>query len=366
MEDVTAARPATHTRDARPPASRGPAVAGVELSSGSVHVVIGRKEESRLRIVGRGQSALGDGAVNGGLVSDRAAAAEALRSAFAIAEQATRAERVTVAIDSDDMRTFHALTAFEREDLRSAIGAGEEARAMREAAANAAARASAATEEDAGLRGVATAQLHDDVAALALDGRGLRSLVGHRGRLVEVWTDVTLGSLVVSGAVTATLEAVRRRGTVVSGAYALARLVAGSGLFDAGVVRLGADLTALAVVREGRVVATRVFALGRAALAARAEKADADGQVWADCVVASLRGLDGPPPGRWVFVGVPESLLALPKALGIVVGEIRGDAVDIAPLSVALISRVYGEIGLRSDDLVAAGAAALAAGVYEA
>jgi hypothetical protein len=36
------------------------------------------------------------------------------------------------------------------------------------------------------LRGVPTAQLHEDVAALALDGRGLQSLAGHRGRMVEV------------------------------------------------------------------------------------------------------------------------------------------------------------------------------------
>ena len=363
---MTAARPATHSRDVQSPAPRGPAVAGVEVSSGIVHVVVGRKEGSRLRIIGRGDSALPEGAVSGGLVTDRVAAAEAVRGAFAVAEHAQRADRVVVAVDSDDMRTFHAVTAFEREDLRSAMGASEEARAMREAATNATTRAAAATEEDAGLRGVATAQLHDDVAALALDGRALRSLVGHRGRLVEVWTDVTLGSLVVTGAVTATLEAARRRGTVLSGAYVLGRLVAGSGVSDAGIVRFGADLTAVAVLREGRVAATRVFALGRSALAARADATDADARVWADCVVASLRGLDGPPPGRWLFVGVPESLLALPTALGAVIGDVRGDAIDVAPLSVAVVSRIYGDVGLRTDDLVAAGAAALAAGVYEA
>jgi hypothetical protein len=134
---------------------------------------------------------------------------------------------------------------------------------------------------------------------------------------------------------------------------------------DAGVVRLGTDLTSLAVLREGRVVATRVFALGRAALAARVGKADDDARVWADCVVASLRGLDGPPAGRWIFVGVPSTLLALPSALGHTVGEIRGDPVDIAPLSVGLATRVISDVGLRSDDLVAAGAAAIAAGVYE-
>lgn len=361
---MTATRTAPQPREARPPVPRGPAIAGVEISAGAIRVVVGRREESHLRVTGKGETSLPEGAVSGGLVSDRMAAAEALRAAFALAEHAARAERVSVAIDSDDTRTYHALTTFEREDSRQAVAAGEESRAMREAASVAASRAAAATEEDAALRGVATAQLHDDVAALALDGRGLQSLVGHRGRLVEVWTDVTIAPLVVTGAVTATLETARRRGSVVSGAYALGRLLAASGITDAGVIRLGPDVTSIAVLRDGRVAGTRVFALGRTALSARAAKSKDDAKVWADCVVASLRGLDGPTPGRWIFVGVPEPLLALPQALGEVIGGIRGDDIDIAPLSVALASRIYGS-DLRPDDLVAAGAAAIGAGIYE-
>src|SRR5207248_10461141 len=188
------------------------------------------------------------------------------------------------------------------------LGGGEGSRAIREAAADARARVNAALEEDAALRGVPAAQLEHHVAAVALDGRGLPSLEGHRGRRVEVWTDVTLAPLVVTGAATATLEATRRRGTVVSGAYALGRLLAASGVTDAGIVRLGADVTSLAILREGRVVATRVFALGRTALVPRASRADDDAKVWADCVIASLRGLDGQPPGRWIFVGFPDTL----------------------------------------------------------
>lgn len=340
-------------------------MAGIDLSAGAVRVIVGRREDARLRITGKGESPLAGGAMNGGLVADRVAVADGLREAFAAAEYANRAERVAVALDSDDMRTFHWLTSFEREDSRSAVSAGEAARAIREAGEDARAHASAALEEDAALRGVPATQLEHHVAALALDGRALPSLEGHRGRLVEVWTDVTLAPLVVTGATTASLEAARRRGSAVSGAYALGRLLAASGVTDAGIVRLGADATSIAILREGRVAATRVFALGREALAARAARAAGDASVWADCVIASLRGLDGPPAGRWIFVGVPESLLALPKALGDAVSGIRGDAVDIAPLTVALASRVYGDIALRPDDLVAAGAAALAAGLYE-
>lgn len=340
-------------------------MAGIDLSAGAVHVVVGRREDSRLRVVGRADAPLPEAAVSSGLVADRDEAAEAIRSAFGVAEHAQRAERSVVALDGDDIRTFHSATTFEREDSRSAVAAGEEARAVREAGADAMARASAAIEEDAGLRGVPTTRLHEDVAALALDGRALRSLVGHRGRLVEVWTDVTIAPLMITGAVSATLEAARRRGGVVSAVYALGRLLAASGLTDAGVVRFGAEMTSLAVLREGRVIATRVFALGRSAIASRVGRSDEDARVWADCVVASLRGIDGPPPGRWVFVGVPESLRALPDALGAAVGSVRGDSVDITPLTVGLASRVFSDVPLRTDDLVAAAAVALATGVYE-
>lgn len=340
-------------------------MAGIDLSAGAVRVVVGRREDARLRVTGKGESPLAGGAMNGGLVSDRVAVADGLRDAFAVAEHVQRAERVAVALDSDDMRTFHWLTSFEREDSRSPVSAGEAARAVREAGDDARAHASGALEEDAALRGVPATQLEHHVAALALDGRALPSLEGHRGRLVEVWTDVTLAPLVITGATTASLEAARRRGTAVSGAYALGRLLAASDVTDAGVVRLGTDATSLAILREGRVVATRVFALGREALGARSGHAESDAKVWADCVVASLRGLDGPPAGRWIFVGIPETLLALPHALGDAVSGIRGDSVDITPLSVGMVTRLYGDVALRPDDLVAAGAAALAAGLYE-
>ncbi|HEY6959604.1 MAG TPA: hypothetical protein VI814_12330 [Candidatus Limnocylindria bacterium] len=363
---MTAVRTTPTARDTRPAGPRGQAAAGIDLSAGVVHVVVAAKEGARLRVVGRADAQLAESAVSGGLVADRDVTADALRNALAIAEHAQRAERSVVAIDGDDVRTFHMVTAFEREDSSSAVSTGEESRAIREATADATARAQAAILDDAALRGTPAARLHDDVAALALDGRVLRSLVGHRGRLVEVWTDVTIAPLVITGAATAALEATRRRGGVVSASYALGRLLAESGITDGGVVRLGADATSIVVLRESRVAATRVFALGRTAIAERPERRDDDARVWAECVVASLRGVDGPPPGRWIFVGVPETLRALPAALGKAVSDIRGDDVETTPLTVGMASRVFGDLPLHADDLVAAGAVALATGVYEA
>src|SRR5207237_1340731 len=101
------------------------------------------------------------------------------------------------------------------------------------------------------------------------------------------------------------------RPTAVPGIYALARLVAASGIADVGIVRVGADVTALAIVRERRVVGTRVFGLGRDAFAEREESRDDDALVWAEIVALPLTSENAPPSERWLFAGVPESLLAL-------------------------------------------------------
>ena len=209
----------------------------------------------------------------------------------------------------------------------------------------------------------ATARMTDEVAALVLDGRELDSVEGYHGRALEVHTDVAVAPLVLSGAALATV-AVRRRPTAVPGIYALARLVAASGIADAGIVRVGADVTALAIVRERRVVGTRVFGLGRDAFAAREETRDDDALVWAEIVALPVSSDNAPPPERWLFVGVPEALLALPNALAKIVGDARGRAARIGPLTPSVTSRVFSDVPLNAEDLVAAGAAALASGVY--
>ncbi|MFN2521140.1 MAG: hypothetical protein ABR525_08855 [Candidatus Limnocylindria bacterium] len=340
-------------------------VAGIELAASGVRVVVAQRDEGRVRVVGAAQSPLSAGTIAGGQVADRRATSVAVAGALAAAETAARAERVIVAIDGDDVRTRHGATVFERTDQRAAIAEGEVERALREAKEEMAVAARTAVEGDPSLRGVALVQLRDDVAGLLLDGRRLPSLIGYRGRTVEVRTDVALAPLVQSAAAASTAEGTKRPATVTSGAYALGRLLAESGIVEAGVLRLGADVTAYAIVRDGRVAATRVFALGRDALLARpASSRGRDARVWASCVTSPDPALDGPPPSRWYFVGVPETLRELPGALATAVTAIRGGPVEIAALNPALATRVMGAVPLHADDLVAAGAAALAAGVF--
>jgi hypothetical protein len=351
-------------RDRARETAGGPRVAGVEVAAGIARVVIARAEGGRLRVTGRGESALPSDTVIGGLVVDRPAVSAALATALAAAERGIPAERAVLAIDGDDVRTYHVRTPFEREVSTTPIVRTEVDRALREAREEAARVAQAAVSDDPALRGVATARLTDDVAGLFLDGRELESVEGYHGRALEVHTDVAVAPLVLSGAALATIASSRRRANAVPGIYALARLVAESGIADAGVVRLGSDVTAVALVRERRVVGTRVFGLGRDAFATRAETRDEDARVWAECVTLPLAPDEATIPERWLFVGVPETLLVLPNALAKIVSDERGSPARIGMLSPSLASRVFSDVPLQAEDLVAAGAAALAAEVY--
>lgn len=337
-------------------------VAGVELAAAGVRVVVGRREQARFRVSGVGQAPLAPGAVSAGFVADRRAVAQALDGAFRAAERATHAERVVVAIDGDDIRTYHDITAFEREDQRDAVSPGEALKAVRIAREAAARSARELAAEDPALRGVATAELRDDIGGFVLDGRRLGSPVGDRGRQLEVRTDIALAPLVQIGGAVAAVEALKRRATATAGVYALARLAAESGIGDAGIARLGADLTTVAVVRDGRVAGTRAFALGREALLVR--RSAADPAIWARCVVAAVDGLGLELPARWYAAGVPDDLAPLPVALGDAARRARAAGAEVLPLRTSLLPRLVADATLVSDDLVAAGAAALAAEIF--
>jgi cell division ATPase FtsA len=337
-------------------------VAGVELASAAVRVVVGHRESGRFKVTGVGHAPIASHAVSGGYIADRHAVGAALVAAFASAERTLRADRIVVAIDGDDIRTYHETTMFEREDQRDAVSSGEAMKAVRLARDAAARMARDLAGDDPALRGIATAELRSDVGGFVLDGRRLGSPVGDRGQRLEVRTDIALAPLVQAGGAAATLESAKRRGTATSGAYALGRLVAESGVAEAGIARLGADQTTVTVVRDGRVTGTRVFAVGRDALIARHTAADAG--VWAHCVVATVRSLGLEQPGRWYAGGVPEGLTDLPKALAAAASAERGSSVDVLPLRASLVPRLVADATLTADDLVAASAAALGAEAY--
>jgi len=322
-----------------------------------VRVVTGRREQGRLRVVAAEQRPVRAGAVVAGLVVDRDVVASALAAALAAAERGGRAERLVLALDGDDIRTFHLTTGFQRAVAAAAVTEGEMARAAREATVELGALARAAVADDGALRGIPTVHVREDLAGYVLDGRPLASLVGFQGRLVDVAADVTVVPLVVSGAAQAVAPRGRAATGIASGAHVLGRLLAASGVTDAAIVRLGPDVTSLTLLRGGRVAATRSFSLGRSELLGREREPDA--RVWSAAVLEALG--DAETPERWLVAGVPDGLHGLPHALAAAAAERRGSPVDLAPLRASHASRVVADIPLGPDDLVAAGSAALGA-----
>src|SRR5260370_37837276 len=92
-----------------------PGVAGVELASAAVRVVVGRRESGRFRVTGVGHASLPPTALSGGYIADRTAVGAALVAAFAAAERTVRAEQSVGAIVGDHIRTYHEAATFDRE-----------------------------------------------------------------------------------------------------------------------------------------------------------------------------------------------------------------------------------------------------------
>src|SRR5256714_4307430 len=236
-------------RDRARETAGGPRVAGIEIAAGLVRAVVARAEGGRLRVVGRGETALAADAIAGGLVVEPGPVTSAVATALAAAERGVPSDRTIIAIDGDDVRTYHVRTPFDREESATPIVRAEADRAVREAREEAARVAQTSVADDPALRGVATARLTDAVAALVLDGRDLDSIEGYHGRALDVHTDVAVAPLVLSGAALATVGP-RRHPTAVPGVYALARLAAPSRVAAARLVRAGAGRTPLPILPD--------------------------------------------------------------------------------------------------------------------
>src|SRR5207249_9937434 len=110
--------------------------------------VVARAEGGRLRVIGRGEAALAPDAVVGGLVVEPRVVTDAVASALSAAERGVPAERTVIAIDGDDVRTYHVKTPFGREESGTPIVRAEADRGVREARQEAARVAQTAVADD--------------------------------------------------------------------------------------------------------------------------------------------------------------------------------------------------------------------------
>src|SRR5207244_9494900 len=100
---------------------------------GRGRAAVGRGGGGGLRVVRRGETALAGAAVVGGLVVEPRVVTAAVASALGTAERGVPTERMVIAIDGDDVRTYHVKTPFDREESGTPIVRAEADRAVREA-----------------------------------------------------------------------------------------------------------------------------------------------------------------------------------------------------------------------------------------
>src|SRR5438128_9387011 len=115
--------------------------------------VVARAGGGRVRVSGRGETSVAADAVIGGLVVEPRVVTAAVASALSAAERGVPAERTVIAIDGDDVRTYHVKTPFDCEESETPLVRAEADRAVREAREEAARVAQPAVADDPALRG---------------------------------------------------------------------------------------------------------------------------------------------------------------------------------------------------------------------
>src|SRR5256885_11285094 len=87
-----------------------PGVAGVELASAAVRVVVGHRESGRFKVTGVGRASIPASAMSGGYIADRRGVGAPPVTAFAHAAPAPPAEKVLGGHDRDGIRPYPART----------------------------------------------------------------------------------------------------------------------------------------------------------------------------------------------------------------------------------------------------------------
>lgn len=337
---------------------RGRLAAGLDVTSGQIRVaIVGSDDDGTWRVHALDREPVSTGAVERGIVRDAEAVERAARVALARTEDAVdrRADALVVATATDDLRAYRHVWSGSRGGSspvtdRELRHAGERVRT--EAAREAVRR----TSDEPGLRKIALVPLQATAASIALDGRPLVAVGRQRGAVLDVELVVPLLPLAQSAGLEAAVQPLGRETRFVAAPLAVASLVAGGGVDDAIVVDIGADITGVAVLRDGAPIGARAYSVGAAALDERAEPLDVD--VWARCAILAATEIAGSPlPPRVLLSGSSVSLAALRVALEVTLARLQPSVGGSAePLAPDLLARVEWDVTPRPEDLVAVAA----------
>lgn len=347
-------------------APRSRLAAGVDVGSDALCLALVETDEQgdrEVRAIEREPFA--SEALERGVVRDPETVERAVRAALARAEARVdrRAQTIVVAASADDLRAHRHVARVTRSG-GSPVSDAELRRAGERARKEAAREAVRVVGDEAGLRRIALVALHAVPAGVSLDGRPLVAVGRQRGDLLEVELVVPVLPLAQSTGLEAAVSALGRDTRFVAAPLALAALVAESGIEEALVVDVGAQLTGVSVVRGAAPLGARAFSVGTAALGRRSSEGAFgrdDVSTWARCVLVAAREIAGaaPLPTRALVGGAGATLTVLHGAIASALGALQpalGGRAD--PLRADVLRRLSAPgIALEPTDLVAVAAA---------
>ncbi len=175
------------------------------------------------------------------------------------------APKVVVGIAGELVKGFTTTRSVERKRPDSAVTHSELERLLEEVEADASAEAQRTITWETGLPNVDVRLVHASVAGAAVDGYAVTNPVGFQGRHLRVSVFNAYAPLVHLGALESVVEQLGLQLIkVVAEPYAVARSISGEQVGQSGAlfIDVGGGTTDVALVRNGSVEGTRMFALG--------------------------------------------------------------------------------------------------------
>ncbi|CAN5462196.1 hypothetical protein BH24CHL9_BH24CHL9_04630 [soil metagenome] len=230
-------------------------------------LVFERTEDDQALVVGVGRQHQGLSHMQSGTVADIPAVVRNCRSALDEAEAmaGSSPRRVVIGIADELVKGFTTSLSVERRRPDTPLTDAELDRLIEDVEHEAMAEAQRTITWETGLPNVDVRLVHATVASAGIDGYAVTNPVGFQGRHVRVSVFNAYAPLVHLAALESVvmqlgLELIK----VVAEPYAVARSLAGDQITQAGAlfIDVGGCTTDVALVRQGSVEGTRMFALG--------------------------------------------------------------------------------------------------------
>ena len=250
--------------------SNGPGSARLALDIGTEYakaLVFETDDDETARVTGVGRQRQGLSHMQSGTVADIAAVVVNCRAALLDAEKMSgrACSEVVIGIAGELVKGFSTTRSIERKRPDSPITSSELERLIEQIEQEASAEAQRTITWETGLPNVDVRLVHATVASAGIDGYPVTNPVGFQGRHLRISVFNAYAPLVHLAALESVVEQLGLVLTkVVAEPYAVARSLTGEQAAQSGAlfIDVGGGTTDIAIVRQGSVEGTRMFALG--------------------------------------------------------------------------------------------------------